>query len=254
MRARKRFGQNFLNDQNQIQKIVTAINPTPDQNLLEIGPGHGAITRLIIETGCNLSVVEIDRDLVAELRMLYPSLNVIEADVLKFDFSRLADTRLRVVGNLPYNISTPLLFRLFNHIDIIFDMHFMLQLEVVERLVASAGEKNYGRLSIMSQYYCQSIKLFEVPPESFTPRPKVMSAIVKLTPKTDRNIARDEKLFADMVNHAFSMRRKTLRNGLKKYLSAEQIETAGINPAERPENVSLEEFITLANAATSEAK
>ena len=181
MRARKRFGQNFLNDQLTIQRIIDAIRPSASDHILEIGPGHGALTKNLVASGCQLDVVEIDRDLAAELRQRYPGLNVIEADILKFDFNQIrGDRPLRVVGNLPYNISTPLLFMLFEKLDMIEDMYFMLQLEVVERMAAAASTSQYGRLSIMSQYFCAAEKLFDVPPSAFTPAPKVDSAVVHL--------------------------------------------------------------------------
>lgn len=252
MKARKRFGQNFLQDAGLIGKIVDAISPTENENVVEIGPGRGAITRLLYTACPTLKVIEIDRDLAHQLRFLYPDLNVIELDVLKQDFRELG-TQMRVVGNLPYNISTPILFKLFEQLDLIRDMFFMLQLEVVQRLAAEPGSSNYGRLSVMSQYYCDSELLFQVPPEAFTPRPKVTSAIVKLVPKTTQIVAQDEVLFSQMVNQAFSMRRKTLRNALKGFVqSPESFESLEIDPKRRPETVTLTEFVQLADAAARE--
>ncbi len=249
MKARKRFGQNFLTDHGLISKIVSAINPQHTDNLIEIGPGRGAITRLLVEQCPGLKVIEIDRDLAGQLRLLYPELNVIELDVLKQDFSELG-LDLRIVGNLPYNISTPILFKLFGQLDLIVDMYFMLQLEVVERLAATPGSSNFGRLSIMSQYYCDSELLFKVPPEAFVPKPKVTSAIVKLTPKSNPLRAKDEAVFSQLVTQAFSMRRKTLRNSLKSLITDPSVFTQlDIDPARRPETLTLAEFIKLSDAA-----
>ena len=251
MRARKRFGQNFLHDQNLIRRIVRSINPKPDEHIVEIGPGHGALTELILASGCKLDVIEIDRDLAAGLRLKHPGLNVIEADVLKFDFNEIeADRPFRVVGNLPYNISTPLLFKLFAQLGLIKDMYFMLQLEVVNRLTAVQSTSDYGRLSIMSQYYCQNDKLFSVPPEAFVPQPKVMSAIVRLAPKAKHEFANTE-LLGDMLIQAFSMRRKTIRNALKGYITEEEIIKMGLNPKARPENLSLEDYVSIATHSIS---
>ena len=252
MKARKRFGQNFLQDKAFIQKIVDSIRPQKTDNLVEIGPGRGAITQQLYPACPGLKVIEIDRDLAHQLRLIYPNLQVIELDVLKQDFTELGRD-LRVVGNLPYNISTPILFKLFEQLELIQDMFFMLQLEVVERLAASPGSSNYGRLSVMSQYHCESELLFKVPPEAFNPRPKVTSAIVELLPKSDPVRAKDEQLFSDLVNQAFSMRRKTLRNSLKKFLPNESIFLdLSIDPGLRPETLSVDQFVQLADAATEQ--
>lgn len=254
MRARKRFGQNFLHDQNLIRKIVNAINPKPDDHVVEIGPGRGALTELLLKSGCRLDVIEIDRDLAAELREKHPQLNVIESDILKFDFSQIEGSRpLRIVGNLPYNISTPLLFKLFNQIDRIRDMYFMLQLEVVNRLTAEHSTSDYGRLSVMSQYYCLNEKLFTVPPEAFIPRPKVMSAIVRLTPQKQKNEFTDTGILEKILIQAFSMRRKTIRNALKGFVTADEITALGMDPRARPENLSLSNYIAIAKASENEA-
>lgn len=248
MRARKRFGQNFLHDQHVIQRIIDAINPRPGDHILEIGPGHGALTHGLLASGCQLDVVEIDRDLAAELRLRYPGLNVIEADILKFDFNSIrGDKPLRVVGNLPYNISTPLLFRLFEHVDMIEDMYFMLQLEVVVRMAADASTSDYGRLSIMSQYFCEAEKLFDVHPESFTPAPKVTSAILQLIPHQQQVALTDRGLFQTLLIQAFSQRRKTVRNALKKYLTESEMLALGISPGQRPETITGAEYIQCAN-------
>lgn len=248
MRARKRFGQNFLNDQLTIQGIIDAIRPSASDHVLEIGPGHGALTESLVASGCQLDVVEIDRDLAAELRQRYPGLNVIEADILKFDFNQIRGGRpLRVVGNLPYNISTPLLFMLFEKLDIIEDMYFMLQLEVVERMAAAASTSQYGRLSIMSQYFCAAEKLFDVPPSAFTPAPKVTSAVVQMIPHAQRTPLQDRLLFQSLVVQAFSQRRKTVRNALKRYLSGSELLALGIDPEQRPETITGFEYIQCAN-------
>jgi len=248
VRARKRFGQNFLQDQRVIQRILQAINPQPGDHILEIGPGRGALTRGLIASGCQLDVVEIDRDLAAELRQQHPDLNVIEADILKFDFKSLERKGpIRVVGNLPYNISTPLLFRLFEHVGLIKDMYFMLQLEVVERMVAPHSTSNYGRLSIMSQHYCENQKLFDVTPDAFIPQPKVTSAILQLLPHTQPAKIDNLALFQALVTRAFTQRRKTLRNALKPYLTAEEMESLNISASQRPETVSGAQYIQCAN-------
>ena len=220
--ARKRFGQNFLHDQGIIRHIVACIRPKADQKIVEIGPGLGAITEHLLATTGHLDVVELDRDLLPHLRISFASygknLRIHEADALKFDFASLsADAELlRIVGNLPYNISTPLIFHLLSYTNLIADMHFMLQKEVVLRLAAGAGTNNYGRLSIMAQYFCRVDSLFEVPPEAFDPRPKVDSAIVRMAPYTELpHTALDFKHFEQLVKSAFSQRRKTLRNNLR---------------------------------------
>jgi 16S rRNA (adenine1518-N6/adenine1519-N6)-dimethyltransferase len=253
-RARKRFGQNFLQDQGVIHGIVAAIRPREGEHLVEIGPGMGAMTEPLLD-GCKaMDAIELDRDLIPGLRVQFAvqgGLTLHNADALKFDFCSLAtDERpLRVVGNLPYNISTPLIFRLIEQSHCIQDMHFMLQQEVVNRLAAAPGGGDYGRLSIMVQYHCQVEKLFTVPPEAFNPPPKVHSAIVRLTPYDTPPIpAKDEKLLAQLVTQAFQQRRKTLRNNMKKLLDAEAIEALGIDPGRRPETLSLAEFVQLADA------
>jgi 16S rRNA (adenine1518-N6/adenine1519-N6)-dimethyltransferase len=252
-KARKRFGQNFLSDANIIARIVDAINPQAGDHMVEIGPGQAALTLRLLERLDSLDVIEIDRDLVTRLESLceqYPGLTIHSADALRFDYRSLQTDRkkLRVVGNLPYNISTPLLFHLLEQADIIEDMHFMLQKEVVERMAAQPGGGDYGRLSIMVQYRCQVDNLFRVPPTAFRPSPKVDSAIVRLVPHTELpHPARDEKRLAQLVNHAFTQRRKTLRKSLKSFIPAEKIEAAGIDPMRRPETLSIAEFVTLAN-------
>ncbi len=251
--AKKRFGQNFLHDDAIISKIVDAINPEPNENLIEIGPGLGALTEPVIERAGAISVVELDRDLAHRLRhhpFLAPKLTIYETDALKFDFSQLAsiDKPLRIFGNLPYNISTPLIFHLLTFNEAVKDMHFMLQKEVVERMAAAPNCKAYGRLSIMTQYQCQVIPVMEIGPEAFNPAPKVDSAIVRLIPhKTIQNPAKDINMLNKVCLAAFNQRRKTIRNSFKKLLTAEQIESLGIDPSIRPDNLSPDQYITIAN-------
>ncbi len=254
---RKRFGQNFLHDPAIIQRIVRNIDPRPGQHLVEIGPGKGAITRPLLETAGALDVVELDRDLIPPLAQQCSNLGrlrIHSADARRFDFCALAgpSERLRVVGNLPYNISTPLLFHLLDQTSCIEDMHFMLQKEVVERMAAPSGNKTYGRLSVMVQVRCRVTPLFTIAPGAFQPRPKVDSMLVRLQPYTSP-IAPivDFDTFARLVNHAFSRRRKTLRNALRGVLSEEQIEAAGIDPSLRPERIDIVQFARLANVACS---
>ncbi len=249
---RKRFGQNFLHDRGVIQRIIQVINPQPGQRLVEIGPGRGAITLPLLEACKRLDVIELDRDLVqplADQAAGSGELIIHQQDALRFDFTTLAGTdRLRVIGNLPYNISTPLLFHLITHSDVIQDMHFMLQKEVVTRMAAQPGGGDYGRLSVMTQYYCKVEPLFRVGPGAFTPAPKVDSAFVRLTPwpQPPVTVADPERLAA-LVRQAFSQRRKTLRNTLKGLLSEQEIRDAGSDPSARAETLSLEQFAALAN-------
>ena len=252
--ARKRFGQNFLHDQNVIRNIVKSIRPRENDNIVEIGPGMGAITELLLDaTEGHLNVVELDRDLIPGLKVKFfnsPGFVVHEADALKFDFNQLkVDERpLRIVGNLPYNISTPLIFHLLSYSGTVKDMHFMLQKEVVQRMAAGPGEKNYGRLSIMAQYFCEVQNLFLVGPEAFHPAPKVDSAIVRLVPyETLPHPVKDHRTLENVVRTSFSMRRKTLRNNLKKVISSEQLESLGIDPSLRPERLSLAEFVLISD-------
>lgn len=255
-RARKRFGQNFLHDHGIINRIVRAIAPKPDDQLVEIGPGQGAITEELLHSGCQLDVIELDRDLAPILLEKFAGLDnfrLHQGDALRFDFSKLSnDKPLRVVGNLPYNISTPLIFHLLSQQALIGDMHFMLQKEVVDRLAAEPGNKAWGRLGIMAQYYCRVESLFEVPPECFNPRPKVQSAIVRLIPHRQLpHPAEDVATLQRVLREAFNQRRKTLRNNLKNLISAEQLEAIGLNPGERPEKLSLADFVAIANATAA---
>lgn len=252
-KARKRFGQNFLHDAGIIEGIVRSIRPQEDDCLVEIGPGKGAITEGLIDNCHSLHVVELDRDLVPWLVIKferYKNFHIHQADALKFDFEQIMedDKPLRIVGNLPYNISTPLIFHLLSYHEKVRDMHFMLQKEVVKRMAAQPSEKAYGRLGIMVQYFCRVEHLFDVPPECFDPAPKVDSAIVRLEPyDTLPFVADDYKVFDRLVNTAFQQRRKTLRNTLKQLLSVEQIDQLEIDTSVRPENLSLEQFVNLSN-------
>jgi 16S rRNA (adenine1518-N6/adenine1519-N6)-dimethyltransferase len=255
-RPRKRFGQNFLTDRNIVGKIVAAIAPRPGENLVEIGPGLGALTRPLLERARRLQVVELDRDLIPQLKENCRDageLIVHSADALEFDFSTLArpDAPLRIAGNLPYNISTPLLFHLIEYISRIGDMHFMLQKEVVDRMAAAPDSPDYGRLSVMLQYHCRVEPLFTVPPGAFNPRPKVDSRIVRLRPHPVPPCA--VACYADftsLVKQAFAQRRKTLRNNLKPLLDADSIAALGIDPGTRAETLALTDFAKLANAWT----
>lgn len=253
-RARKRFGQNFLRDMGIISRIVRSIRPQEKDRLVEIGPGQGAITQLLLEETGDLDAIELDRDLITGLRtqfFAYPGFRLHNADALKFDFHALRGEGepLRVVGNLPYNISTPLIFHLLASRGAIKDMHFMLQKEVVQRLAATPGSNAWGRLSVMTQYFCYVDELFLVPPEAFVPRPKVDSAIVRLIPHvTLPHPADDYETFESVVRQGFSQRRKTLRNNLKGLLTADDITALGVDPRKRPEVLLLKEWVCLANA------
>lgn len=252
--ARKRFGQNFLVDAQVIGEIVAAVAPQRDDLVVEIGPGLGALTGPLLARLDHLHVVEIDRDIVARLRQRYTPerLTIHEGDALAFDFGALADTagkKLSVVGNLPYNISTPLLFHLAQFADRTREMHFMLQKEVVERMVAEPGTADYGRLSVMLQYRFVMDWLLDVPPESFEPAPKVDSAVVRLIPRAQEELTvRDEARFAALVAAAFGQRRKMLRNNLKGLVDDGLLERLGIAPTARAEELPLSDYIALANA------
>jgi 16S rRNA (adenine1518-N6/adenine1519-N6)-dimethyltransferase len=247
---RKRFGQNFLIDETVIERIVGAIRTRPEDQLVEIGPGLGALTNLLAQTGAQLTLVELDRDLVAELHGKFdhlPQVKILSADALKTDFTQINPAKkLRVIGNLPYNISTPLLFHLIDQIDSIQDMHFMLQREVVERITAAPGSGDWGRLGIMLQFFCTTEKLLDVPAEAFHPAPKVESAVVRLVPRAAPLAPIDPKILQTVVRTAFSKRRKTLRNCLKPLISDTRLEALGIDPQARPETLSLEAFLQIA--------
>lgn len=253
MHPRKRFGQNFLQDQNIIRKIVAAINPKSKDHIVEIGPGLGALTKQVLPLAQKMDAIELDKDLIPELEQNCKSLgelNIHQADALSFDFSSLITNnhKIRVIGNLPYNISTPLLFHLLDYIDQIEDMHFMLQKEVVDRLAAPPNTKTYGRLSIMLQYACNVEALFKVPPTAFYPIPKVDSAIVRLIPKTKKNIvAKNLDHLEKIVKLAFGQRRKTIQNSLKPLITTEQLQAINIDPQLRAENLTVDEFVNISN-------
>lgn len=252
-RPKKRFGQHFLHDRGVVQRILDALDPRAGETLVEIGPGPGALTRPLLDRITHLHAVELDRDLAAQLREDYSTdqLTVHEIDALKFDFCALAaaTTKLRIVGNLPYNISTPLLFHLLDQGHCIGDMLFMLQKEVVTRMAAAPGNKDYGRLSVMLQWRVRVEKLFDVKPGAFTPPPKVDSTVVRLTPHPTPPVSvQDAASFAQVVQASFAQRRKTLRNNLKGLIPAETISALGIEPERRAETLSLAEFAALANS------
>lgn len=255
--AKKRFGQNFLHNDAVISDIVDVINPEPGENLVEIGPGLGALTEPVVERAKKLSVVELDRDLAHRLRhhpFLAPHLTIYETDALNFDFAQLVSVQhgdvqpLRIFGNLPYNISTPLIFHLLTFKDTVQDMHFMLQKEVVERMAAGPDCKAYGRLSIMTQYQCQVVPVMEIGPEAFKPAPKVDSAIVRLIPhKEIKNPVKDINALNTVCLAAFNQRRKTIRNSFKKLLNEAQLTSLDIDANLRPENLTINDYIKLAN-------
>ncbi|HXX83952.1 MAG TPA: 16S rRNA (adenine(1518)-N(6)/adenine(1519)-N(6))-dimethyltransferase RsmA [Casimicrobiaceae bacterium] len=248
--ARKRFGQNFLVDRNYIDRIVAAIDPKPGDNLVEIGPGLGALTRPLLERAGRLTVIEIDRDLASRLTAEFDAQRFVlhNVDALDFDFSTLGRD-LRVIGNLPYNISTPLLFHLAQYESILRDLTVMLQKEVVQRMVAAPSTPEYGRLSVMLQARFSIERLFVLPPGAFRPAPKVESAVARLIPlREKRPPIADEALFARVVAAAFGQRRKTLRNALKTLASEDQLDTAGIAAGARGETLSVSEFARLANS------
>ncbi len=251
-RARKRFGQNFLHDRHWIERIAKAVNATEGDDIVEIGPGQAALTRELIAGAGKVRAVEIDRDLAAWLKETFPeSLSLIEADALTLDWTQVAkNDNLRVVGNLPYNISSPLLFKLLEAADHVKDQHFMLQKEVVDRMVAQHGSKTYGRLSVMLQWRYRMQKLFDVPPGAFNPPPKVMSSVVRMIPKAKEEVPSvDFELFSSVVANAFSQRRKTIRNALSALLSSEEISACDVDSGARAEALPLDAFVRLAQKA-----
>ena len=253
MRPRKRFGQHFLEDQTVIEKIIYSIRPLKEDQLVEIGPGLGALTFALLPLLAKLDVVELDRDLVPILEKkshAFGRLHVHQADALDFDFTQLTHLphSLRVVGNLPYNISTPLLFHLLTQLAAIKDMHFMLQKEVVDRIAAPAGSRVYGRLSVMIQYHCETQIVFTVPPDAFKPPPRVMSAILRLIPREPRLRVNDISVFAEVVKLAFNQRRKMLQNSLAPLLSAQALQALDVNPQTRPEQMTVDDFVRVANS------
>jgi 16S rRNA (adenine1518-N6/adenine1519-N6)-dimethyltransferase len=250
-RPRKRFGQNFLHDEQVIERIIACIAPKSSDLLIEIGPGQAALTHPLLESGAELHLIEIDRDLVMRLQDQIAdndNVTIHACDALQANFPEITGGRpFRLVGNLPYNISTPLIFHLLQWHEYIVDMHFMLQKEVVERMAADAGSRAYGRLSVMTRYRCAVTALFDVRPESFTPVPAVWSSIVRLQPlRAPRVDAGSLQHLERVVLAAFSQRRKTIRNSLRSLFTADQISAAGIDPACRAEQLSLSQFATLA--------
>ncbi len=248
-RARKRFGQHFLSDDGVIDAIVRAIAPQPGEPMIEIGPGLGALTQPLVERLGRLTVVELDRDLAARLRG-HGQLEVVESDVLRVDFTALARTlgaaKLRIVGNLPYNISSPILFHLLDHVAVVQDQHFMLQKEVIDRMVAQPATADYGRLSVMLQWRYAMENLLFVPPGSFDPPPRVDSAVVRMVPLTEPP-AMDFRLYSELVQTAFSQRRKILRNTLGRWLEARDF-TGDFDLQRRAEEVPVHEYVALAQA------
>lgn len=252
-RPRKRFGQNFLVDNNVIDRIIHSINPQPDDHVVEIGPGLGALTQPLLHTLARLDVIEIDRDVIPKLKSIDGSerLHIHNIDVLSFDFTSFTEAnfqreKLRIIGNLPYNISTAVLFHLVNHRSIIKDLHFMLQKEVVERIAASVGSHDFGRLSVMMQLHFNITPLFTVSPQCFRPVPRVESAIIRLQTKTECPVSAAEHAdFESLVKQAFSQRRKTLRNTLKNFCTVAQMEAAGIDPGKRPQELGVNDYLAL---------
>ncbi len=252
-KAKKRFGQNFLKEDFWIEKIASAIDAKPGQKIIEIGPGQAALTRLLIRDCGRISCVEIDRDLAGWLKRQFDEsqLDLIEMDALKADWKSILtdapDSKVRIVGNLPYNISSPLLFKLLGYADLVKDQHFMLQKEVVDRMVASPGSRAYGRLSVMLQHRYAMVKLFDVPPEAFSPAPKVVSSVVRMIPY-ERPETVDQETFEKVVTQAFGMKRKTLRNNFRDVLDDKDLEAVGINPEDRAEQVPVSLFVKLTNS------
>lgn len=250
---RKRFGQHFLHDKAIIKKIVEAIDPLPSDCIVEIGPGQGALTLPVLRKTGKLTAIELDRDLIPALTLRCANhglLTLYQADALTFDFNTLSKEMqpLRIIGNLPYNISTPLLFHLLQYATNIKDMHFMLQKEVVQRLAAKPREEGYGRLSVMIQYHAEVFALFDIPPTAFYPPPSVQSAMVRLVPHINTiEPAQDYPLFSDIVRTAFSHRRKTLRNALKNNMTPADWEGVQVDPRLRPEELAVSDYIKISN-------
>ncbi|KRG84264.1 ribosomal RNA small subunit methyltransferase A [Stenotrophomonas daejeonensis] len=254
--AKKQLGQHFLADAHYVEKIVLAVNPKPGERLVEIGPGQGAITFPLLRRHPQLTVIEFDRDLIAPLTAAAAplgELSIVHRDVLQVDFTELAaGGRIRLVGNLPYNISSPILFHALDHAAAISDMTFMLQKEVVDRMAAAPGSKVYGRLSVMLQAWCEVTALFVVPPGAFRPPPKVDSAVVRLVPRDPATVGIiDPKHFADVVRAAFGQRRKTLRNALNGVVDEAGFAAAGVRSDARAEQLQVADFIALANATAA---
>ncbi|MBV1915701.1 MAG: 16S rRNA (adenine(1518)-N(6)/adenine(1519)-N(6))-dimethyltransferase RsmA [Pseudomonadales bacterium] len=252
-RPRKRFGQHFLRDDGVIQHIIDEIFPRSGEHIVEIGPGEGVLTTRLAQSDIRLDLVEIDRDLITHLAELFrdnAQVTINEADALKFDFSSLkqADKPMRLVGNLPYNISSPLLLHLAKYADDIADMHFMLQKEMVDRMASKVGGSNYGRFTVMMQYYFDIESLFDVYPDAFKPPPKVMSAVIRVVPRKTLLPLADAKVLEELVKQAFSQRRKQIRNTIGKWFTAEQLADCGVNEKDRPQQIPVEAYVNLANA------
>jgi len=248
--ARKRFGQHFLVDEGVLQRIADSLSPQPADRLLEIGPGHGALTRYLYGNTAAYVAVELDRDLIAPLKASFPGMELVSADILKVDLDALLEPPpWRLVGNLPYNISSPLLIKLFGHLPRIRDMHFMFQRELGARLGAVPGTKSWGRLGVLTQFYCEVDSLFDVPPEAFSPPPKVHSQVVRLVPRQERE-AVDLDRFQQVLQLAFSARRKRIANGLKTLRL--DWDRAAVDPDSRPDVLSVSDFVRLANSVTGE--
>lgn len=258
--ARKRFGQNFLHDETVITRIIDCIDPQADDHLVEIGPGKGALTRHLVQKCGRLDTIELDRDLADYLsRTLQQEkhFHIHQGDALKFQLGQLTDKprSLRIVGNLPYNISTPVIFHLLKQQGLIRDMIFMLQLEVVNRLAAGRGDKNYGRLGLMAQYYCRVEPLFNVPSAAFTPKPKVSSSIVRLIPHDQPPVtAQDAECLQDVIRTAFNQRRKTLRNSLRSLVSEAELQRLPLDISLRPENLELADYALIANTISDRSR
>ena len=246
IKARRRFGQNFLTEKATILRIIESLAISSQDSVIEIGPGKGALTEKLVESRCNLSLIEIDRDLVGSLKKKYQGISIVNEDVLKVDFSALfGGEPKRIIGNLPYNISTPLLFKLSSINESIIDMHVMLQKEVAERIVSGSSRKEYGRLSVSMQLLWEVTNLFDVAPTAFSPQPKVNSSFICLKPKKKINFDRD--LMNKLLISAFSARRKTLKNALRNYLNESELRSIEINPGSRPENLIPDDFVRCVN-------
>ena len=256
-RPRKRFGQNFLRDPDYIRRVVAAVAPRSGDHCVEIGPGDGALTEPLAEAAGRLDCIELDRDLARQLESRFAEWNSVRVhrrDILKFDLAELGENPggLRVVGNLPYNISTPVLFRLLKISPLVTDMTFMLQREVVERMAAAPGSRNYGRLSVMLAYHCAVERLFDVPPEAFRPQPKVHSSVVRLRSHRPRPLrAADDDGLAAVVRTAFGLRRKTLRNSLKSLAAPEVLERLPVDLGARPEQLGVADYVRISNAISA---
>ena len=246
IQARRRFGQNFLIEKSTIARIIESLKISPQDSVIEIGPGKGALTERLVESKCDLTLIEIDRDLVDILRKKYRGLTIVNEDNLKVNFNALfRGEPKRIIGNLPYKFSTTLLFKLSSIIEWIIDMHIMLQKEVAERIVSNPSKKEYGRLSVSMQLFWEATSLFDVAPTAFSPKPKVNSTFMCLKPKKKKNFDRD--LMNQLLTSAFSSRRKTLKNALRNYLDEGELKLLDINPRSRPENLVPEDFIRCVN-------